>query len=402
MSDKHAGNIAIIDDLYPHPACIDTWRGVEFQAYIDHFEDVMIYSNMYSRHLVDTMTEEDILRSFMADHPEYYPHVRQIDGWDIPKHARPDLFYSIFLNNAYSSLPCFEHKRRPFIFELYPGGGFCLDDADSDRKLQTLMRSRHFQGVVVTSRVTQDYLLEKGLCPVEKMLPLWGGVLKEGSLAPSSYRKRRFGFEKETVDIAFIASRYTEHGEDKGYDIFIEVARELSRRFPNMRYHVVGNFDETVIDVSELGDSIRFYGRMLISEFDDFFIDKDILLSPNRMDTLASGAFDGFPTGCACEALARKTAVFCTDSLRGGQNGGQYEPGDEIEIVTTEVGEIVETIAQAIGNPDKLKRMGEAGTHKARTLYSFDQQVKPRIAFIEKALEEVTDRKTLFGLFRRR
>lgn len=80
---------------------------------------------------------------------------------------------------------------------------------------------------------------------------------------------------------------------------------------------------------------------------------------------------------------------------------GLYELGEEIEIVAADVEDIVQTIARTIGDPDKLKQMGEAGKRKTRTLYSFDRRLKPRIGFLEKSLETSSYRKPTVQSFQK-
>ena len=43
---------------------------------------------------------------------------------DLKSNYKVNLAYGIFLNNAYMYLPFFEKNNIPFIFTLYPGGGF--------------------------------------------------------------------------------------------------------------------------------------------------------------------------------------------------------------------------------------------------------------------------------------
>ena len=92
-------------------------------------------------------------------------------------------------------------------------------------------------------------------------------------LQPYELPKKHYGFEKERLDLVFAAFRYTPHGEDKGYDLFIEVAKRLRRGHDNVYFHVVGGFDESVLDVSELEGRIFFYGKQQGEWFDYFYQD---------------------------------------------------------------------------------------------------------------------------------
>lgn len=385
---RRPASIAVVDDLYPHPLCRENWRGVELEAYLNHFPNMHIYTTLASRVLIDDKTVDEIMRAFVASSPSIAQRVSCHPEKMIRKIRKPDCFYFIFLNNAFSSLNLINRYRVPFIFTLYPGGGFARFNEESDQKLEKLMSSPYFRGVVVTSSVTKEYLLEKGFCSIKKVLAVWGSIFNTSYLQTENYPKQRFGIDKSSMDIVFAAMKYTEHGEDKGYDIFVKTARELAAKASDFSFHVVGNFDESTIDVSDLKSRIHFYGVQPPSFFNEFYIDKDIFISPNRPDVLAKGAFDGFPTGSAVDAIVRKTAAFCTDSAGNGQNCEQYIPEQEIEIITTDVSQIVDLVLAYHKKPEHLMEVGNAGAAKARILYSAESQITPRIHWIEKLLEE--------------
>ena len=104
-------------------------------------------------------------------------------------------------------------------------------------------------------------------------------------------------------------------GVDKGYDRFIATARILRGRHPEVRFHVVGNFTEEDVEITDLHDCITFYGHRFTPFFPDFTRRMDIILSPNIPFMFKPGAFDGFPTGCCIEAALCGTAVFASDEL---------------------------------------------------------------------------------------
>lgn len=386
MNKIQRKRIAILDDLYPHPISRGTWRGVEFEEYLRHFPHLQIYTTLASRALVDNMTETEIMDDFKHNACfSWNTRTHLINDWNSHKIRCPDLFYCIFINNAYLSLPTFQRLNKPFLFTLYPGGGFRRYNEESDKKLKTVFDSPLFSGVLVTSSVIRDYLVENNFCSETAIKTIWGGVHDEGSLLPPS-NKTHFGFEKQTLDIVFSANRYMPHGEDKGYDIFIDAARILAQQRDDVRFHVVGNYDESIVDITGLENRITFYGMQPLPFFDKFYRDKDILISPNRSGVLDKGAFDGFPTGCAVDALVRETAIFCTDNAGNGQNCGQYENGKEIVLTTSNAESIAQQVNQYASNPARLKSLCELGAKKAHTLYSYKNQLEPRIEWIEEAL----------------
>ena len=381
---SYSPKIAIIDDLFPHPLCMNNWRGTEFGAYLDYFPLLFIYATLWSRVLVDSTPIESIMKQYADSAPsEWVKRTKYVYDFENKSIKKPDLFYFIFLNNVYLSLNTIDRYKKPFLFTLYPGGGFALDNEESDKKLRAVVSNKNFRGVLTTSNVTYRYLIDNGYCKENQILPVWGGVFKETYLKTEQYKKDRFGFGKETFDIVFTASRYTEKGQDKGYDIFVELAKRLAQESSLFRFHVVGNFDASVIDVSELDKSITFYGLQDASFFDSFYRDKDLFISPNRPNVLTKGAFDGFPTGCAVDAIVRKTAAFCTDLTASPQNMGQYISGKEIEIIGLDCAKIVDKVMHFYNHPNDLAELGDSGAKKARELYCAKNQILPRIQWLE-------------------
>jgi glycosyltransferase involved in cell wall biosynthesis len=193
-----------------------------------------------------------------------------------------------------------------------------------------------------------------------------------------------FGIDKNSLDIAFVSFKYTEKGVDKGYDLFVDVAKELCRKYDNIHFHVVGGFDENVIDVTELRDRITFYGSMKTEWFDEFYKDKDIILSPNIPFMIYDGSFDGFPTGTCVDAGLRKTAMFCADELH---LNNQFVDREEIVIIPHNVDEVTEIVEYYYRNPEKLKTIAENGCRKIKRLYSYESQILPRIKILKAELE---------------
>jgi glycosyltransferase involved in cell wall biosynthesis len=289
----------------------------------------------------------------------------------------------MFLHNTYAMLPEVEEAGVPFVFTLYPGGGFALYSPDVDRQLRRVFGSPFFHKVIVTQRVIYDYIVKNGFCSAEKVEIILGGVMPEVPNA-HSLPKPRWGFEKAHLDICFMAHKYTPRGEDKGYDIFVDVAKTLSQSHDDMYFHVAGGFDHHVIDVSSLGDRIKFHGSLSPDEIDGFFKDMDIILSPNISGRLYSGSIDGFPTGCCVEAGMRGTAIFATDEFGSARNC--YTDGEDIVLVKHDVRDIVGKIEQYYNNPGALKAVGERGIKTIRHVHSLESQMAPRINLLREAM----------------
>lgn len=375
-------DLVIIDDIFP--CNLSGFRYQEFTSYLQEIENTkVICTGQTIEHFLKLNVDEVIIQ-YKCTFPQFSGKVCKYTEW------RPlacKLMYFVFPTNAYNTLSIMESFHIPFIFTLYPGGGFALNNHESDRRLKRLMESPCFKKVIVTQQVTYDYLINKRFCPLEKIEFIFGGVmpLLEHSKA-DSYTKTRYGFEKNRLDICFVAQKYTKYGEDKGYDIFINVAKILCSMHENIYFHIVGDFSENDIDISGIKTNITFYGKLNIDEFDSFFIDKDIILSPNIDGKISSGTFDGFPTGCCVEAGLRKTAIFCTDPLK--LNGDRIINGKELVIIPHDAKKVSEIIIDYYSKPQLIRDIGENCQKKLLYIYSYEYQIAPRIKLLKDEIEK--------------
>lgn len=386
MEAYKKGKLYIIDDLFPHPRSVHSWRGTEFHAYLDIFFEAQIQTSLSSVGLVGAMSQDAILAQYEKQYPQYVKRLSVLEEGENARLQDAEMVYFVFLNNAWKYLEAVERAGIPFVFELYPGGGLALYQEESDRKLEAVMKSSCFRGVIVTNNVVYDYLLEHNYCRKEQILLVPGCVLDNRVWQKSGGNKRYYGREKKTFDIAFASYRYSKYGEDKGYDTFLEVAKHLHDKSDKFRFHVIGNYDKTILDIGRLEGFISYYGVHASEWFNKFYQDMDVFLSPNKSSILRSRAFDGFPTGCAVDAAIRKVVLIAADELE--LNHGQYQNGKDIFIVENNVQVILDRILFLYRYPSMLKRMGESGYEKAKGLYSFERQMEPRIGLIDSVLRK--------------
>lgn len=196
---------------------------------------------------------------------------------------------------------------------------------------------------------------------------------------------KKFGRDKDSLDICFTANKYSKYGADKGYDIFIAMANKLYNHHKNVRFHVVGNgFDENTLDIGALRPVIHFYGSQSPDFFRKFYLDKDIICSPNRPFILASGAYDGFPLGCSIDAMLQHVACFMSDELKCNQ--GRYIDKIDARILKPDTDTYAEAIEYYINNPFELIELAENGAKKTRWLYCYENQIVPRINLMKELI----------------
>jgi glycosyltransferase involved in cell wall biosynthesis len=373
LVSRRNNRLIIIDDFFP---CLNTaFRIAEINSILEHFNTAVVYSTWHDR---------GAFSEYAACYPQFAKRVCRFHPLRLLKGSTA---YVIFLNNIFAYVEHFEKMGLPFTFELYPGGGFYLDDPVSDAHLSRVFGSPMFRKVIVTQNVTRDYLFRKKFCERDQTEFIYGVVEASGALKELPGLRVRYGLNKRSLDICFVANKYMPRGVDKGYDFFIASARILFARHPEVRFHVVGNFTEEDVEVIDLHDCITFYGHQLTPFFPAFYSRMDIILSPNRPFLFKPGAFDGFPTGCCIEAALCGTAIFASDEL--GMNEGRLNDGDEIVIIPCQPERIAEMVEDYIADPRRLALLAQNGQRAVQRLFSMDAQMGPRLRILSHLLTDV-------------
>ena len=197
--------------------------------------------------------------------------------------------------------------------------------------------------------------------------------------------KKSYLINKSTFDICFCAAKYTTKGEDKGYDVFIEFAHNITNKFDFIRFHVIGGFADNDIDVKLLKDKIQFYGYQNFDDLNILYKNMDVIVSPNKAFILGKGAFDGFPLGTVVEAALNGVVALISDELK--QND-IFKPNEELIIIESKSSSIEKQIVDLIHHPEKLYMISEKGREKFMKVYSNEIQMKPRIEILQKEIEK--------------
>ena len=375
--------IAIIDDYIPNAKPIG-FRNYEFNLILKAIPEAHIWTmsktkpgkDAFFTHSYgqDKKQFEKNLDGYLKFHPENKDRVHWLNTKK--KHSF-QLAYSIFLCTTYTLLPFYNKNKIPFMFVLYPGGGFGLDNPSSDKMLKAVCQSPYFKGVICTQPITYDYLIKKQFCKPEQIHFEFGGYLQ---FQPQDIpEKQYYPNDKKTLDICFVAAKYSVQGVDKGYDLFIDTAKQLIKKYSFVHFHVVGGFDETDIPIDELKDKITFYGYLQPHQLSRFYSKMDICLSPNRPFKLFQGNFDGFPL--AVEATCFQTVLATTDELNNNQ--GYYIDGKELIIIRPEINDILSKIEPLLKNTERLYSIGHSGAIKTFDIMNPQKRAKNIIEFLK-------------------
>ncbi|KQR95491.1 hypothetical protein ASG01_06505 [Chryseobacterium sp. Leaf180] len=367
-------DLIIYDSIFPNP--ISGFRFAEFNSLLATFDKVKIIVNPIDYQSLNQKADDhkNDLNLLKKTNPKSYTKTFVGSVKDI---KNTKLFYCVFLNNIYESLPQLEKNKIGFVFTLYPGGGFDTKDEVALKKLEQVLSSKYFKGVIVTQQFTHDFITESFGCPENKILNIFGCIVPQNSINITRTRRFQNGMK---VQVCFCAAKYTEIGADKGYDIFIETAKILISKGYNIHFNIIGGYGSKVISIDGLEKFFTFYGYKKYEDLQAIFLDQDIIVSPNRPFVLNVGSFDGFPLGAVVEAVLNGAVPIVTDELK--QN--TVFSSDEIMIVKPNAEETAEKIEKLIAAPELLNSISKKAQKKFREIYSESYQLDKRIDYIKK------------------
>lgn len=373
--------LIIFDDIFP--SIYSPFRYEEYIEYLQNLENVYIFTTGKSLKAVnENRSVLEVIKEFEENNPRYKGRVFELNEKNkkILEGLKNKIAILTFLANVRENMEIIEKYKIPFVFTLYPGGGFVLNDQNCDLELKRICSSKYFRKVIVTQKNVYKYLIRKKICNKRQIEFIYGVVTPSEILKENNTNKRYYKYNKDTLDLCFVAHKYTQKGIDKGYDIFIEVAKKLSEKYSNINYHIIGGFDENDIDVSILKNKIKFYGIKDSKWLKDFYANMDIIVSPNRPFKLGKGTFDGFPTGSCTEAMINGVMLLCTDELKLNV---KFKNNKDLIIIKPDVNDIRRTIENLYKNPKKITKIAERGKNKAKKIYSKESQIMPRINLIK-------------------
>ena len=320
--------------------------------------------------------DENEFKKRLPAYEAKYPEVKGRVRWLSPrKKYHFKLAYTYFLAETYTMLPFLERNNIPFVFLLNPGGAFGIDNESSDNMLRALFASKNFRKVIVNQKLFKEYLLRKKLCRTQDIYYDFSGSVQ---FRPQDVvAKRYFEQDKSTFDLCFVAAKYSPRGKDKGYDLFIEAAKRLAKRYPDMRFHVVGGFGPDEIDVSDLRKKITFYGYISPDELPAFYAGMDVYVSPNRPFILYEGGSDGFPLSAG--AMYCGVCGFDTDELKMNR---EFK-NDEVVIIKPQVADIVQKARHFYEHTDELYKISRKGQKRAQYFYDIERHITERLQLFE-------------------
>ena len=311
--------------------------------------------------------------------PGFRNRVRRFD--QVPL-LRAKLAYVTFLENAYMFVPYLEYFRVPFVLQLYPGGGFGLHSPERDAKLDRVCSSPMLRRIITTQSITDHYIQARFNGRVQTDF-IFGAVFSDSLFEPNVDQRTYYGAGKSVLDVCFAAFKYMPLAADKGYPEFVDAAHRISAASDKVRFHVIGNIDSSDIDVSALGDRIRFHGSLTTADLRRLFLQMDLIASPNKVSQIYHGNFDGFPTATVTEAALAGVGMVTSDPL--GLNH-VFPDDDAIAIIEPTASSVAERILRFVDDPPSVRRMARRGRDISAEIYQPQHQLAPRIGILREEL----------------
>jgi lipopolysaccharide transport system ATP-binding protein len=358
LNRVRAHDIVVLDDFFPN--LTTGFRVAEYIHYLRVFPNLLIASTIGDFKLQHA--------AFARSYPDLQSRVAAYDPAML-RHGR--LCYLNFLNNAHYHIEALEAASLPFLFTLYPGGGFELNEPESSSKLSRVLGSPMLRAVISTQSITTD-VLRRLQCPVE-VHECYGATINPVYLSSSGMRAD--GTRGAGPKICFVAHKYDREGRTKGYPAFIEVAATLVARYADIRFSVVGNYGPEDIDVpDQLKARLHFKGLLPTAQLRQFLLTQDLMISPNQPYTISGSIFDGFPTASCVEASLCGVAILCSDELELNRFYG----ADEMIVCAPDTPAILRAVEPLLQDPVLVAQIGERGRKKSAQLFSAEAQLLPR------------------------
>ena len=361
------------------PCDFSPFRTLEYSHYLSFFDSSMLISTEGWHSWASNLRFDEQLKNSVLKE-KVKVKIKRMSEFNS---TIPSLAYITFLNNAFQAFALLEERGIPFILQLYPGGGFQLNNEQSDEKLRIVSKSPLCRKIITTQTISKSYLIEKIGCPAEKIEFIYGGVYNTRHNFDFSRDKKLFGQHKDTIDICFVAHRYGDDVRKKGYDQFVAVARSFAESHPHIRFHVVGDYTPEQLPLGAAADRITFHGRQPNTFFDQFYPKMDMILSVNRPEENLQGAFDGFPTGACMEAGFRGVLNLISDPLKLNV---AFSDGADVLIVDEDTHRTIARITELVADPERMYKLSYANWNKFHEVFDTDKQLWARTQVITNQL----------------
>jgi glycosyltransferase involved in cell wall biosynthesis len=244
--------------------------------------------------------------------------------------------------------------------------------ASTSRVVNSVYRMLERQAAPLTSRIVcvadamRDQSLAANIGTRDQYVTVHSGMETGPFLNPPVPRdamRKQLGLEPHHVAVGTIARLF----HLKGHDDLLDLAPDLCRRFPNLRFLWVGDgllrpaFEQRIAEMN-LKDRFILTGLVPPSRVPELTNAMDIVVHPSRREGLARAIPQGQLAGCPAIAYDIDGN---REGLIDGETGFALPPFDQQQLA--------EKLAMLVEDGAKRRAMGEAG--RAFALSRFDAKV---------------------------
>lgn len=372
FSTKFNGSLVIFDDFFPSP--YSDWRKNEILFYLQNVDNSIVF---IGRHLNDKIFYpsglDQNIKDFLNQNPSLESSIKKIKlGQDI----KAKLGYCIFLGNIIHSIGYFKKNSIPFVFTLYPGGGFKMFDENVEQCLNEIFNCHLFRHVFVNMPHVYDYIKDKFKLNEGQISYIYGAPI---TLFPNSELKKSICSK---IRVVFSSHKYSRYGIDKGLDIFVRVAKSLEYN-DRFTFTVIGGFVEK--DLVVKSSNIILKNEIIPENLNHEFSNYDIIVSPNRSHVLGLGSFDGFPTATVLHAANSGCMMMLTDEWNNSSKIGLVDNVD-FSLIAPNADLIVSKLIYFYENRTEIGRIALNGKMKLNSLLDLEKQLPRRLEILNKYL----------------
>ncbi len=374
---KQNYTILIVDNVFP--SFYSPFRTEEFMDYFKEFKNVYCLSTWKAIPEEDPNTGDELIEKFEQRCPEYKGRIINIEDEnyiDKINKLKNKLAVLTLLENVTEQLEFLENNKIPFVFTLYPGGGFSLSNNKIKNDLKKVFSSKYFKKVIVNNKEIEKYLLDNNLCNKKQIKRISGMITPKEMFKVRNRCKKHYMENKNTLDICFADYEYFSTDGDDGFKIFVEVAKIL-KEYKNIKFHVVGKRTPDDFDIRDIRKNMKFYGVKIPEWFIKFYKNIDIVVSPNKVDELS----ENVPNDLCTQAMLNQVLVMCTDTKNTSTD---FEDKKDYIRIKIEAKDIAEKIEKLYKQPKEIMEIAKRGQKKAYKNYCYETQMYPRYNLIRK------------------
>jgi hypothetical protein len=371
-------DIIIFDDVFP--STTSPWRTFEFVNILYQFPNSKIVSNSLSKSFLKNESFSKRYNDLIRNYPEIRGKINKERFFE---NVNSKIIYFLFFNNVLKYLDKLKKSKSSFVFTLYPGGGWEIENNEKDQIIYDLIDLPFCKAVIVNQYLTYNYLINKLKVDSDKVFLIPGIPLP--LTAVNDYRTN---FPKDPViKIVFVAHKYTFNGIDKGFPIFIKFINRIKSK-TNIKFnaYVIGDF--TKDDLQQDGNwlNLFFMGRMDEDSLNVFLKETDVIISPNQPFKLKKGAYDGFPLGSVISAGLNNNLILSTDFFNEGEKIGFIDTIHFVKIDPND-NDIFNKFIHYYYDSKSVKEIIFNCKLFISRFYSYDNQIVPRFELIKNLIK---------------